>query len=256
MDGEQERAKRCADCGMDKPVSQFYPRKGTGLYLAYCRPCHSQRSMAAEKRRRGREPLRIKSLTAGLPEGYKRCGTCKQVLRLDAFGLKGGRPRSVCRPCHNAASHAAKQAAPGKVRAANAAYRTTHAADLRERQRRWREEHPDDYQAIHRKWKAGNKDAVNAATHRRRSRLAGNGGAFTAAEWAELKALCGHRCLLCGRGEPKCRLTVDHIVPTALGGSSAIWNLQPLCKPCNSRKHVQRLDLRPPAAQARFPVPA
>lgn len=43
----------------------------------------------------------------------------------------------------------------------------------------------------------------------------------------------GHRCQHCGSAES---LTIDHIVPTSLGGDSAPENLQVLCLSCNSRK--------------------
>lgn len=40
-------------------------------------------------------------------------------------------------------------------------------------------------------------------------------------------------CFACGTTE---KLTVDHIRPVSRGGSDARENLQPLCRPCNSRK--------------------
>ncbi len=43
----------------------------------------------------------------------------------------------------------------------------------------------------------------------------------------------GRRCLKCGT---KINLTVDHIVPKALGGTWAWGNLQTLCKKCNRTK--------------------
>lgn len=32
------------------------------------------------------------------------------------------------------------------------------------------------------------------------------------------------------------KMEVDHIRPWSMGGSDAVWNLQPLCKPCNRGK--------------------
>jgi 5-methylcytosine-specific restriction protein A len=38
---------------------------------------------------------------------------------------------------------------------------------------------------------------------------------------------------------------VDHIKPKAEGGGESFENLQPLCKPCHSRKTLGELRTRP-----------
>ena len=43
----------------------------------------------------------------------------------------------------------------------------------------------------------------------------------------------GEQCLECGKQH---NLTIDHIIPIAMGGTNELKNLQPLCKSCNSRK--------------------
>lgn len=58
-----------------------------------------------------------------------------------------------------------------------------------------------------------------------------------AEEWAgylkiHLKA-DGLHCVECDTTED---ITVDHIVPRVLGGGPEVSNLQPMCRPCNSRK--------------------
>ena len=56
-----------------------------------------------------------------------------------------------------------------------------------------------------------------------------------------------YRCAHCGKwcGRPGSerayirddeKMEVDHIVPWSRGGSDALYNLQPLCKPCNRSK--------------------
>lgn len=56
-----------------------------------------------------------------------------------------------------------------------------------------------------------------------------------------------YRCAHCGRwcGRPggeranipdDMKMEVDHIRPWSQGGQDALWNLQPLCKPCNRSK--------------------
>jgi hypothetical protein len=38
-------------------------------------------------------------------------------------------------------------------------------------------------------------------------------------------------------------LTLDHVIPRALGGGNRYWNLVTACRPCNSRrKHTPAAD--------------
>jgi 5-methylcytosine-specific restriction endonuclease McrA len=77
--------------------------------------------------------------------------------------------------------------------------------------------------------------------NRRNARKRANGGSFTAEEWETLCARYDYRCLACGKQK---RLTIDHVLPITLGGSSYIENIQPLCHPCNSGKHNRHIDYR------------
>jgi len=45
-----------------------------------------------------------------------------------------------------------------------------------------------------------------------------------------------HACRYCGRSAPDVVLTVDHVIPTALGGSDEPTNLVTACADCNSGK--------------------
>jgi 5-methylcytosine-specific restriction enzyme A len=42
-----------------------------------------------------------------------------------------------------------------------------------------------------------------------------------------------HQCLSCGKTT---KLSIDHIIPLATGGSNDLSNLQTLCSSCNSKK--------------------
>lgn len=88
--------------------------------------------------------------------------------------------------------------------------------------------------------------AAIEATRRTRKTLAG--GSYTIQEWLDLCAKYEYRCLCCGKQEPEIRLAADHIMPVAMGGSSNIDNIQPLCKSCNSSKGPKLIDFRPPTA--------
>lgn len=87
---------------------------------------------------------------------------------------------------------------------------------------------------------------------RRKAKEAGTGGNVTAEEWRSLCAQHDHRCAACGERRP---LSVDHIVPLSLGGTSDISNLQPLCEECNSLKGHQAIDYRRKKEQGGTPCP-
>jgi HNH endonuclease len=52
----------------------------------------------------------------------------------------------------------------------------------------------------------------------------------------------GHRCRYCGATASETRLTVDHVIPTALGGKTEPENLAAACADCNSGKSSTRPD--------------
>lgn len=51
-----------------------------------------------------------------------------------------------------------------------------------------------------------------------------------------------HTCRYCGRSAPEVRLTVDHVVPEALGGTDKPDNLVAACSDCNSGKSATPPD--------------
>lgn len=122
------------------------------------------------------------------------------------------------------------QANRDKVIQFKAEWREKHRDALAERRRQWRREHPEQRQA----------DRNN-----RRARLIQAGGQITAQEWRDLKAFYSHKCLACGRSEPEIKLTLDHVIPLADGGTHTIANVQPLCWGCNARKRATTVDYRP-----------
>jgi hypothetical protein len=52
----------------------------------------------------------------------------------------------------------------------------------------------------------------------------------------------GHACRYCGHTAPDVPLTVDHVIPVALGGSDEPENLVTACGPCNSGKSSSSPD--------------
>lgn len=81
--------------------------------------------------------------------------------------------------------------------------------------------------------------------HRLSEREEQAGAAISDEQWQRLKAHYHNRCLACGaRENDGATLSLDHIVPLANRGSNSIHNVQPLCRPCNSRKGARTVDYR------------
>lgn len=93
----------------------------------------------------------------------------------------------------------------------------------------------------HYKWKGGKENRkINVIKRRARKKKAEGGHSLQ--EWNELKKKFNYMCLCCKKQEPFIKLTEDHIVPLAVGGSNYIENIQPLCRSCNSRKNIKIID--------------
>ena len=90
-------------------------------------------------------------------------------------------------------------------------------------------------------WEKNNRAACVARRNRRKTRETKAGGSFTGDEWIALCEKYNNRCLCCGK---KRKLTIDHVIPVSMGGTSDISNLQPLCKSCNCSKAANIIDYR------------
>jgi 5-methylcytosine-specific restriction endonuclease McrA len=118
-------------------------------------------------------------------------------------------------------------------RKASKMQRTNHPEKAVADNKRFRELNPDymhNYQQAH-------PEGQSVRYHRRRARLlSAPQNDLTAAQWIEILAAYGHRCVYCGK-KPK-RLSQDHITPVSKGGSHTASNVVPACRSCNSKKHA------------------
>ena len=84
--------------------------------------------------------------------------------------------------------------------------------------------------------RAGYKNWIANSRNRKKR---GAEGSHSFGEWELLKKQYGYICPSCRKQEPDIKLTEDHIIPISKGGSDYIENIQPLCMPCNHKKHTK-----------------
>lgn len=146
----------------------------------------------------------------------------------------------ACVECHAAirSKNREKQRAYTRVHyQANKAIYLENAAE-------WGRLNPDKLNAAKRKhrpkWAANNPEKLQANSLRRRDRLATGGqprhGQLSSDDIKAIVHRQRGRCAACGE---KVKLTMDHIMPLALGGGGHRHNFQGLCRPCNSRKRAK-----------------
>jgi hypothetical protein len=116
----------------------------------------------------------------------------------------------------------------------------------KEHRKRWHEKHSEYMKEYCKKWHKEHPGVAKAANHRRRTRLAGNGGSFTWEEFVDLCVVYEFVCVYCGEenvvnGEVK-PLTPDHITAIANGGSGNIDNQYPACLHCNCSKQDKTFE--------------
>jgi 5-methylcytosine-specific restriction endonuclease McrA len=186
----------------------------------------------------------------------KICCVCRTGKPLGAFGKSSREPdglRPECKACRKAVYEANAQQLRAKQnayyhanieerRAAQRAYNLANADIIRAKGKaRYAALTPDQRALLERQkaaWKARNPEKVRAsmraAFHNRRAAP----GRFTAAQFQLMCRLYGNRCACCGAGG---KLTPDHIIALARGGSNRIANIQPLCLTCNKRKWTKSI---------------
>ncbi len=263
---EDHSTKCCTRCAEQKLVSEFIRQKGTKDGRSpYCKTCYAAKR---QEWRRGREDLlreRSKQCGRGYAEHFdkygvpkliresKRCRTCKEEKTLENFYRNKYAPDGTtaeCKRCCRARAERRRKEKPQIIKEENRNWAARNADRINARQRKkYEETYREKKLEQNREWVRKNPEWSKVKYHRRRLRLLEAGPSFSTEQWNALLQYYDQRCLACGlEGES----TVDHVVPVFKGGSGSISNIQPLCGPCNSKKHTNENDYRDPFLHAEF----
>lgn len=168
-----------------------------------------------------------------------RCGNDEEF-----YMRSNGKPMDCCKKCYIKRSSNYQYREKEQVNARARARYVQNPDKYKKQSHDWYAVHPDirsrvnyNYDSTHPKTREQNQ----ANGNRRRARIRNNGGSFTTSEWTDLCNRFQNKCVCCGASA---KLTVDHVIPLALGGSNNIDNIQPLCFHCNARKHTTIIDYR------------
>ncbi len=244
-----DHSKQCRRCGEWQPAANYCRdvTKADGLN-AYCKACRSgyhQLYQHGKGRDSSAAYFLASAARAGrlvrpsypyLTDSARMCMTCREWQPLDCFHAHKGKIggiNSQCKRCMQAYAADYNQQNQDARRRADALYRAHNRDRRRASYRAWSQRNRGHVRAKHQEWSRHNRDKIRAVQHRRRARILGNGGSYTAGQWRTLVEWFGGVCLCCAATGP---LTADHVIPVSKGGTSWISNMQPLCFSCNSSK--------------------
>lgn len=252
--------KQCRRCGEWKSADNYSkdPTKGDGLQ-AYCKSCISgyhQQYQHGKGRNASASYFLDSAARTGrlvrpsypyLTDTARMCMACRTWQPLDCFHVashKIGGIDNSCKDCKAIRNADYRRENADTLRRASALYYANNKALHSAKYKEWRKHNKAYTQTYMRRWVNNNRDKIRANCARRRARVLGNGGSYTAAQWQAMVQWFGGICLCCGSTGP---LAADHVIPVSKGGTSWISNIQPLCKSCNSSKqHRHSTDYRDP----------
>ncbi len=189
----------------------------------------------------------------------KKCAICKNVKKSEEFGEDKKHSdglSSYCHTCDAVRVAEWRKNNPQKSKEINARYIKSHKEQRNAESLEWnkrnkerarntakiyRQNNLEKIKENIKKWRVENHDKNSAIKQNYRARKYA-GGTIKNCDWLQMLEKYGHRCLKCGRSDVP--MTLDHVLPLALGGLNIIENAQPLCFSCNSAKGAKHIDYR------------
>ena len=171
----------------------------------------------------------------------KCCTKCKLVKPVSQFYFNTSKQRheAWCKQCTKESVLNSRRKNPEAHRRANRRDYKKHRVKKLEvqRQRYW--EDPAWARFVQNEWARKHPSEMAVKYNARRARQVNAEGAFTRADIKRQREKQHNRCYYCGN---EGKLTVDHVIPLARGGTNWPDNLVLACPHCNSSKGNKRVD--------------
>lgn len=166
--------------------------------------------------------------------------------RADGLRWRANNPEAAAIMSRKAArKHRAKN--PEKHNLLAKIWRVANPERVKEVARKWRQDNIENVRADVAKrtsaWRAKNPERRRATENLRRARKKSADGHYTALDIFNTLVRQNYECagISCAKSITK-HYTIDHILPLSRGGSNWPYNIQLLCRSCNSKKGVRTMD--------------
>lgn len=177
-----------------------------------------------------------------------KCGASKQLSEYYKNATISDGYSKTCKACKKKYQSEWRKQNRENHRKYSREYYRTHSEERSEYYKEWSGLNAAKKREYDKTWRKSNPERMRQRRKiengRRRARLQNAEGSYTVDEWIEIKEKYGNSCLACGETEDNVKITPDHVVPLAIGGSNSIENIQPLCWSCNARKQARYIDYR------------
>jgi 5-methylcytosine-specific restriction endonuclease McrA len=241
MFGILTQKKQCSKCKEWKPLSEFNKDKRQTYGVAcQCRACKNESKRIQERIWRA-DPKNREANKKASKEWRKNNPDRQKELEKRWRANNIEKVREYVRKWKRAHPGPAKSTKK-YVQKDNGAWAKANPEKASESARRYYAKYSEKERERQRKYYQANPGKVRVRITNRRARAMGNGGTLTVQDWKEILDKFGNKCLRCGRDDVK--MTIDHVMPLALGGENSKENVQPLCRTCNSKKHIKHIDYR------------
>ena len=167
---------------------------------------------------------------------YISCNKCLRNLPKQNFAKASNTARGYQYKCKSCASkyHAINIE---KIKTNKRKYYLLNRDYILKKSLQWQKDNADKVIAKNKAWAERNPEKRLERTQRRRTKLRGN-LAYSVTK-KELKKLYSSPCAYCKSNE---KISIDHVIPIARGGTHSIGNILPACSKCNSSKGAKTIQ--------------